>query len=148
VSAIVSPIGLPKDGTLSQAKDRYVRQRCQPTRTRRGAFAPGAGGDVIVAGMGMTGGNNAMGMAGALFMRISANDPAADRVHPGSGPWILERREGSVLHRIGIYGSFTEALKAVDEEVGLGNGGPGNYELEFAGKPGLWSRIRAKLRRR
>jgi hypothetical protein len=94
--------------------------------------------------MAMNGGNG-LGIAGSMFARVVVGGPEADRVHPKSGPWILERRGDRGFHRVGIYGSFAEALKAADEEVGLGNGTPEDYELEFAGKPGLWTRIRAKM---
>ena len=39
-------------------------------------------------------------------------------------------------------------MKAVDEEVGLGNGTPEDYKAQFAAKPVLWTRVRAKLQRR
>ena len=63
-----------------------------------------------------------------------AGEAPADRIPPGSGPWILERRSGDGFLRVGLYGTFREAMKALDEQVGLGHGDLDDYEMELVPK--------------
>lgn len=69
-----------------------------------------------------------------------AGEAPADRIPPGSGPWVLERRSGDGFQRVGLYGTFAEAMKALDEEVGLGHGTLHDYEMELVPKKAISTR--------
>lgn len=92
-----------------------------------------------------------MGIDGApriVLPRMIAGEPDAERIDHTSGPWILERRDGETLHRIGMFGSFAEALEALDEQVGLGHGSLTDYEFVDARPPSVWARMRARFTRK